>query len=222
MRFRKALHLAIIFSMMLTLVATVMPTGVSALGTATVFPTSASFTPTAVVALHRAVVVAEVHGPRKALDLIDGLSLAGYYLFHAIRADLLRRLGRLHEATAAYESAIEHTDNADSPPNLEDVGRGDHLRDRCLGDRPTRRDRVVALITVPESARDLHRCVSQRIHDQRTCVQERFDHLGDVRRHARASCCPGPAYSNANRIASMKTVLSPLFRSRAPAPSAVL
>jgi RNA polymerase sigma-70 factor, ECF subfamily len=71
-----------------------------------------NFTPTAVVALNRAVAVAEVHGPRQALELIDGLPLAEYYLYHAIRADLLRRLGQPHEATAAYQAAIDHTDNA--------------------------------------------------------------------------------------------------------------
>ena len=71
-----------------------------------------TFTPTAVVALNRAVAVAEVHGPRNALELIDALSLDGYYLYHAIRADLLRRLGQAHEATAAYQAAIDRTHNA--------------------------------------------------------------------------------------------------------------
>ena len=70
------------------------------------------FAPTTVVALNRAVAVAEIHGPRQALELIDGLSLEGYYLYHAIRADLLRRLGQLHDATAAYRAAIDRTDNA--------------------------------------------------------------------------------------------------------------
>ncbi len=71
-----------------------------------------TFTPTAVVALNRAVAVAEVHGSRQALELIDGLPLAEYYVYHAIRADLLRRLGQAHEATAAYQAAIDRTDNA--------------------------------------------------------------------------------------------------------------
>ncbi len=61
--------------------------------------------PTPVVALNRAVAVAEVHGPRPALDLVDALDLAGYHAFHATRADLLRRLGRTAEATAAYRTA---------------------------------------------------------------------------------------------------------------------
>jgi RNA polymerase sigma-70 factor, ECF subfamily len=65
-----------------------------------------------VVALNRAVAVAEVDGPDAALTLVDGLDLDGYYLFHAIRADLLRRLGRNAEAALAYETAIAHTENA--------------------------------------------------------------------------------------------------------------
>jgi RNA polymerase sigma-70 factor, ECF subfamily len=68
--------------------------------------------PGPVVALNRAVAVAEVDGPAAALALVDGLDLGGYYLFHAIRADLLRRLGRAAEANAAYELAITQTRNA--------------------------------------------------------------------------------------------------------------
>jgi RNA polymerase sigma-70 factor, ECF subfamily len=64
------------------------------------------------VALNRAVAVAEIEGPRKALELIDRLPLDGYYLYHAIRADLLRRLGQPHEAAACYQAAIDRTDNA--------------------------------------------------------------------------------------------------------------
>ena len=71
-----------------------------------------TFTPTAVVALNRAVAVAEISGPRNALELIDDLSLDGYYLYHALRADLLRRLGRPNDAAAAYRAAIDRTDNA--------------------------------------------------------------------------------------------------------------
>ena len=57
--------------------------------------------PSPVVALNRAVALAEVDGPEPALALVDALGLGGYYLFHAIRADLLRRLGRDPEAAAA-------------------------------------------------------------------------------------------------------------------------
>jgi RNA polymerase sigma-70 factor (ECF subfamily) len=67
--------------------------------------------PGPVVALNRAVAVAEVHGPHAALTIVDGLDLDRYYLVHAIRADLLRRLGRPGEAAAAYESAIARTEN---------------------------------------------------------------------------------------------------------------
>jgi RNA polymerase sigma-70 factor, ECF subfamily len=68
--------------------------------------------PTPVVALNRAVAVAEVEGPEAALALVDGLDLGGYQLFHAIRADLLRRLGRDAEAARAYDEAIARTENA--------------------------------------------------------------------------------------------------------------
>ena len=59
----------------------------------------AGFSPSPVVALNRAVAVAEVEGPQAALALVDGLDLDGYHVFHAVRADLLRRLGRDAEAT---------------------------------------------------------------------------------------------------------------------------
>jgi RNA polymerase sigma-70 factor (ECF subfamily) len=71
-----------------------------------------ALTPTPVVALHRAVAVAEVEGPNAALALLDDLNLDSHHLFHAIRADLLRRLGRTAEAALAYEAAIARTDNA--------------------------------------------------------------------------------------------------------------
>ncbi|MGP4029997.1 RNA polymerase sigma factor [Actinomadura sp. 3N407] len=67
--------------------------------------------PSPVVALNRAVAVAEVEGVEAALAIVDGLDLGHYYLFHAIRADLLRRLGRVREAAAAYDRAIERTEN---------------------------------------------------------------------------------------------------------------
>jgi RNA polymerase sigma-70 factor (ECF subfamily) len=77
--------------------------------------------PSPVVALNRAVAVAEVDGPAAALALVDelgagdardgGPSLAGYHVFHAIRADLLRRLGRDAEAAAAYDAAVARTGN---------------------------------------------------------------------------------------------------------------
>ncbi len=62
--------------------------------------------PSPVVALHRAVAVAEVEGPAAGLALVDEVDLPRYDVFHAVRADLLRRLGRSAEAAEAYEEAI--------------------------------------------------------------------------------------------------------------------
>jgi RNA polymerase sigma-70 factor (ECF subfamily) len=64
-----------------------------------------------VVALHRAVALAEVAGPEPALFAVDGLDLDGYHVFHVVRADLLRRLGRTAEAARAYQAAIDRTSN---------------------------------------------------------------------------------------------------------------
>jgi RNA polymerase sigma-70 factor (ECF subfamily) len=68
--------------------------------------------PTPIVALHRAVAVAEVDGPDTALGIIDQLDLSDHHMFHAVRADLLRRVGRTADARAAYDAAIARTDNA--------------------------------------------------------------------------------------------------------------
>ena len=51
-------------------------------------------------------------GPAEALTIVDRLDLAQLHLFHAIRADLLRRLGREYEAAAAYDAALARADNA--------------------------------------------------------------------------------------------------------------
>jgi RNA polymerase sigma-70 factor (ECF subfamily) len=67
--------------------------------------------PAPVVQLNRAVAIAETEGPQAALDLVDAIDLSGYYLFHAIRANLLRRLSRDAEATAAYETALSLATN---------------------------------------------------------------------------------------------------------------
>jgi RNA polymerase sigma-70 factor, ECF subfamily len=67
--------------------------------------------PSPVVALNRAVAVAEVDGPAAGLALVDELRLEGYHLFHAIRADLLRRLDRPVDAAEAYRAALARTDN---------------------------------------------------------------------------------------------------------------
>jgi RNA polymerase sigma-70 factor, ECF subfamily len=70
-----------------------------------------ALSPSAVTALNRAVVVAEVHGIHDALEEIERLKLDEYYLFQAIRADLLRQLGRNVEARLAYDAAIARCDN---------------------------------------------------------------------------------------------------------------
>jgi RNA polymerase sigma-70 factor (ECF subfamily) len=68
--------------------------------------------PSPIVALNRAVAVAEVHGPDAALDAIAGLDLPAYPLFHAVRADFLARVGRTREACQEYDTAIGITENA--------------------------------------------------------------------------------------------------------------
>jgi RNA polymerase sigma-70 factor (ECF subfamily) len=67
--------------------------------------------PSPVAALNRAVALAEVEGPQAALDLLEDLRLESYHLFHAIRADLLRRLDRHADAALAYDAAIALTAN---------------------------------------------------------------------------------------------------------------
>ena len=69
--------------------------------------------PTPVVALNRALAVAERDGPGAALDELDGLvdRLDGYHLFHAARAELLRRVGRTDAAREADRRALELTEN---------------------------------------------------------------------------------------------------------------
>jgi RNA polymerase sigma-70 factor (ECF subfamily) len=69
--------------------------------------------PSPIVALNRAVAVAELDGPEVALAAVDRLEpgLAGYHPFHATRADLLRRLGRSRDSRAAYDQAIELAGN---------------------------------------------------------------------------------------------------------------
>src|SRR2546421_3366967 len=68
--------------------------------------------PSPIVALNRAVAVAELDGPDVALALVDRLPLTGYHAWHATRADLLRRLGRSAEAKEAYDAAIAATQNS--------------------------------------------------------------------------------------------------------------
>jgi RNA polymerase sigma-70 factor (ECF subfamily) len=79
--------------------------------------------PSAVVTLHRAVAVAEVDGPAAALAQVEVLDLNELHLYHAIRADLLRRLDRRTEASAAYERAIARAENAAERRFLEQKRR---------------------------------------------------------------------------------------------------
>jgi RNA polymerase sigma-70 factor, ECF subfamily len=78
-----------------------------------------SLTPSPVVALNRAVAVAELDGPAVGLALVDDLPLDRFSLWHAVRADLLRRLGRGTEAAAAYDEAMALTTNAAEREFLE-------------------------------------------------------------------------------------------------------
>ncbi|KAA0022149.1 RNA polymerase sigma factor [Antrihabitans cavernicola] len=82
-------------------------------------------TPTPVVALNRAVAVAELDGPNVALAIVDTLALDDYHAWHACRADLLRRLGRSAEARSAYDAAIGATENSAERAYL--TRRRDHL-----------------------------------------------------------------------------------------------
>jgi RNA polymerase sigma-70 factor (ECF subfamily) len=73
-----------------------------------------------VVALNRAIAVAELDGPEVALAAVDRLGdkLAGYHAYHATRADLLRRLGRGQESRSAYDKAIELAGNTAETASL--------------------------------------------------------------------------------------------------------
>ena len=68
--------------------------------------------PSPIVALNRAVAVAELDGPKAALTLVDRLPLTGYHAWHVARADMLRRLGRTPEAKESYDAAIAATQNS--------------------------------------------------------------------------------------------------------------
>ena len=69
--------------------------------------------PSPIIALNRAIAVAELDGPQLALTAVDRLEdkLAGYHPYHATRADLLRRLGRSQQSRAAYDKAIQLAGN---------------------------------------------------------------------------------------------------------------
>jgi RNA polymerase sigma-70 factor (ECF subfamily) len=75
--------------------------------------------PTSIVALNRAVAVGEVDGPQEALLAVDAVPRTDYYLWHAVRADLLQRLDRQDEARDAYDAAMALTANAAELAHLE-------------------------------------------------------------------------------------------------------
>jgi RNA polymerase sigma-70 factor (ECF subfamily) len=99
--------------------------------------------PSPVVALHRAVAVAETDGPEKALQQVDALDLDRYHLFHAVRADLLTRLGQ--DPAAALEAALD---------------RAEHPAERDL-----LRKRLVALGPAPADEQDRADEQDQHDHD---------------------------------------------------------
>ena len=84
--------------------------------------------PTPVVALNRAVALAEVQGPAPALAEVDALDLASYHLFHATRADLLGRLGLHAEAAEAYDRAHDLAANTAERTFLADRAEGARRR----------------------------------------------------------------------------------------------
>jgi len=77
-------------------------------------------TPTPIVALNRAVAVAQVHGPAAALAAVEELDIPGYHLLPATRADLLARLGRIDEARATYAEAVAMAGNDTERAFLQD------------------------------------------------------------------------------------------------------
>jgi RNA polymerase sigma-70 factor (ECF subfamily) len=72
-----------------------------------------------VVTMNRAIALAELDGPAAGLAVLDGLELGEYRYYHSSRADLLRRLGRTHEARSAYARALELTQQGPEQRFLE-------------------------------------------------------------------------------------------------------
>jgi RNA polymerase sigma-70 factor, ECF subfamily len=78
-----------------------------------------AYMPTSIVALNRAIAVAELRGPAAALPLVDQLDLDAHHLYHASRADLLERLDRPDEARVAYDRALTLVSNEAERRHLE-------------------------------------------------------------------------------------------------------
>jgi RNA polymerase sigma-70 factor (ECF subfamily) len=91
-------------------------------------------TPTPVVALNRAVAIAMADGPAAGLAIVDALDLPGYHLLPAVRADLLRRMGRDAEAAGAYREALGLATTAAERRHLEK-----RLAEVSSAPRPVRR-----------------------------------------------------------------------------------
>ncbi|RIV40279.1 RNA polymerase sigma factor [Micromonospora radicis] len=83
--------------------------------------------PSPIVRLNRAIAVAELDGAQVALALVEGLPLQGYHLYHATRAELLRRLGYREQSRTAYDRAIELAGNSAETAYLV------HRRDQWAG-----------------------------------------------------------------------------------------
>src|SRR5207253_4478129 len=98
-----------------------------------------ALSPTPVVALNRAIALAEVRGPDAALALLDDLDLEDYHLFHAARADLLRRLGRATDAARAYaraaDLALSDAERAFLFGRLDEMGSGAGQRSEAVAPR---------------------------------------------------------------------------------------
>ena len=88
---------------------------------AALYHTLAMMTPSIVVEVNRAVAVAMAEGPQEGLRILEGLGdrAKGYYPFHVVRADLLRRSGQLEEAIESYEQAIALCDNPAERSHLQ-------------------------------------------------------------------------------------------------------
>ena len=97
--------------------------------------------PTPVVAMNRAIAVGEVRGPQAALDVLDELDLDEYHLYHAARADLLRRLGRHDDARNAYQRAAALAAGDAERVFLESAARPQLLQAREPRMTPTGRRR---------------------------------------------------------------------------------
>ena len=78
-----------------------------------------AFTPTPIVALNRAIAVAELDGPSAALPIVEQLDLDSNHLYHATRADLLERVGRASDALDAYDRALALVTNTAEQRHLE-------------------------------------------------------------------------------------------------------